>query len=597
MITFEGYIVIAVLLFIILCLYNNWIGAGFTFTIGIAVLGVFRILSPVEILSGFANEQIAVVVMLFLLGDIIRKTGVLDNLFRRTFAKIHTYRRFKVRMLFMVAGISAFLNNTPLVAIMIPYVNAWCKKNNVAPSKLLIPLSYAAILGGTATLLGTSSNLLVAGMVAEQKLGVNIEPLQIFDFSFVGVPMMILGVLYLVLFSGRLLPENADVIQNLEQQSREYIAEVRIVNGGEFHGKTIEEAGLRNLKGLFLVEILRNEQSIKPVSSFTRLKENDILLFAGETQSITEMVESRSGLQLAQIGMYARKTQTSIVEVVISYNSTLVSKTAKEINFRSRFDAAIIAIHRNGERVSGKLGEVKLAAGDVLLLLTGEDFNPLTKETQEFYIISRLQEFNKQPVYKQVLLIGGILFSIIASALGFVKLFTALIILLLLIMLTKMVSPKDVVKSIDFNLIVILALSLALGTAMIKSGVASSFAEASFKVFKPFGIVGVLVGIFIITNILTSLLANAAAVAIVFPVALSMAFDLGINAKPFVLIVAFAGAAAFLTPIGYQTNLMVYGPGGYNFRDFMRVGLPLSLLFMVVSVLGLILQYNIRLYD
>ena len=597
MITFEGYIVIAVLLFIILCLYNNWIGAGFTFTIGIAVLGVFRILSPVEILSGFANEQIAVVVMLFLLGDIIRKTGVLDNLFRRTFAKIHTYRRFKVRMLFMVAGISAFLNNTPLVAIMIPYVNAWCKKNNVAPSKLLIPLSYAAILGGTATLLGTSSNLLVAGMVAEQKLGVNIEPLQIFDFSFVGVPMMILGVLYLVLFSGRLLPENADVIQNLEQQSREYIAEVRIVNGGEFHGKTIEEAGLRNLKGLFLVEILRNEQSIKPVSSFTRLKENDILLFAGETQSITEMVESRSGLQLAQIGMYARKTQTSIVEVVISYNSTLVSKTAKEINFRSRFDAAIIAIHRNGERVSGKLGEVKLAAGDVLLLLTGEDFNPLTKETQEFYIISRLQEFNKQPVYKQVLLIGGILFSIIASALGFVKLFTALIILLLLIMLTKMVSSKDVVKSIDFNLIVILALSLALGTAMIKSGVASSFAEASFKVFKPFGIVGVLVGIFIITNILTSLLANAAAVAIVFPVALSMAFDLGINAKPFVLIVAFAGAAAFLTPIGYQTNLMVYGPGGYNFRDFMRVGLPLSLLFMVVSVLGLILQYNIRLYD
>ncbi|MBE0663705.1 MAG: SLC13 family permease [Bacteroidales bacterium] len=597
MITFEGYVVIAVLVFITLTLYNNWIGAGFTFTIGIAVLGVFRILTPVEILGGFANEQIAVVAMLFLLGDIIRKTGVLDGLFRRTFAKIHTYRRFKVRMLFMVAGFSAFLNNTPLVAIMIPYVNAWCKKNNVAPSKLLIPLSYAAILGGTATLIGTSSNLLVAGMVADQKLGVNIEPLQIFDFSFVGVPMLILGVLYLIFFSGRLLPENADVIQNLEQQSREYIAEVRIANGGEFHGKTIEEAGLRNLKGLFLVEILRNDQSIKPVSSYTRLKEHDVLLFAGETQSITEMVESRSGLQLAQIGMYARKTQTAIVEVVISYNSTLVSKTAKEINFRSRFDAAIIAIHRNGERVSGKLGEVKMVAGDVLLLLTGEDFNLMSKDTPEFYIISRLQEFNKQPVYKQVLLIGGIVLSIVASALGFVKLFTALILLLLLIMLTKMVSPKDVVKSIDFNLIVILALSLALGTAMIKSGVASSFAEASFKIFKPFGIVGVLVGIFIITNILTSLLANAAAVAIVFPVALSMAFDLGINAKPFVLIVAFAGAAAFLTPIGYQTNLMVYGPGGYNFKDFMRVGLPLSLLFMVVAVFGLILQYNLRLYD
>jgi di/tricarboxylate transporter len=597
LITFEGHIVIAVILFLIISLYSGWIGAGFTFTIGIAVLGVFRILTPTEILSGFANEQIAVVVLLFLLGDIIRKTGVLDNIFMQTLAKQTDFRRFKLRMLLMVSGFSAFLNNTPLVAIMIPYVNAWAKKNDVAPSKLLIPLSYAAILGGCITLIGTSSNLLVAGMVADQKLALDIEPIHIFDFSLVGIPMALIGVFYLMVFGDKLLPVNKDPIKNLEMQSREYIVEVRISNGEEFHGKSIEEAGLRNLKGLFLVEILRGEQSIKPVSSYTRLRENDVLLFAGETESITEMIEARSGLQLAQIGMYARKAQTAIVEVVVSYNSTLVSKTAKLVNFRSRFDAAIIAIHRNGERVSGKLGEVQIVAGDVLLLLTGQDFNSLSKDTQEFYVISRLQEFKKQPAYKQVLLIGGILIAITASALGFIKLFTALVLLLLLILMTKMVSPKDVAKSIDFNLIIILALSLALGTAMIKSGVAASFADASFKVFKPFGIIGVLVGIFLITNILTSLLANAAAVAMIFPVAISMAVELGINAKPFVLIVAFAGAAAFLTPIGYQTNLMVYGPGGYNFRDFMRVGLPLAVLYMIVAVLGLIYQYDIRLYD
>jgi di/tricarboxylate transporter len=596
LLTLEGYIVIAVILFIILSLYNNWIGAGFTFTIGIAVLGIFRILTPAEILSGFANEQIATVVLLFLLGDIIRKTGVLDGIFRATFEKTNSIRKFKVRMLFMVAGFSAFLNNTPLVAIMIPYVNAWCKKNNFSPSKLLIPLSYAAILGGCATLIGTSSNLLVAGMAAEQQALLNIEPVHIFDFSFVGVPMIMLGIVYLVFFSGKLLPENKDVIENLELQSREYIAEVRITEGAEFQNKTIEEAGLRNLKGLFLVEILRNNHSIKPVRSYTRLREEDILLFAGETSSITEMIESRSGLQLAQIGMYARKAQTAVVEIVISYNSNLISKTAKEINFRSRYDAAIIAIHRNGERVSGKLGEVKLVAGDVLLLLAGKDFQTLTTDTHEFYVINLLQEFIKQPAYKQVILIGGIVSSIIAAALGFVKLFTALVILLLLILMLKMVSPKDVVKGIDFNLIIVLALSLALGTAMIKSGVAASFADASFKVFKPFGIVGVLVGIFLITNILTSLLANAAAVAIVFPVAVSMAVELGINAKPFILIVAFAGAAAFLTPIGYQTNLMVYGPGAYKFKDFTRAGLPLALLYMVVAVLGLIYQFDISLY-
>jgi di/tricarboxylate transporter len=596
MITTEGYIVIAVIVFLIVSLYLNKIGPGFTFSIGIAVLGVFRIITPGEILSGFANEQIAVVVLLFLLGNIIRKTGVLDNVFLQTLIRIQSFRKFKVRMMFMVAGFSTMLNNTPLVAIMIPYVNTWCRKNNVAPSKLMIPLSYAAILGGCATLIGTSSNLLVAGMYADHPVSAKAGQLQIYDFSFVGISMLIIGVGYLLLFGNRLLPSRVDVIKTLELQQREYIAEVRITSGDDFHGKTIEEAGLRNLKGLFVVEILRNEQSIKPVSPSTRLQENDILLFAGETESITEMVDAGSGLQLAQIGMYAKKDQTAFVEVVISYNSTLVSKTAKEINFRSRFDAAIVAIHRNGERVSGKLGQVRLAAGDVLLLLTGEDFTPLSKDSQDFYIINRLQEYKKQPLFKQITLLGGIVVSIAASMLGLVKLFTALLLLLLLIFALKMVSPKDIAKSIDFNLIIILALSLALGTAMINSRVAATFADATFNVFKPFGIVGVLLGIFLITNILTSVLANAAAVAIVFPIAISMAAELSINPKPFVLIVAIAGAASFMTPIGYQTNLMVYGPGGYNFRDFFRIGLPLSLIYMIVAVLGLIYQFDIHLY-
>jgi len=373
-------------------------------------------------------------------------------------------------------------------------------------------------------------------------------------------------------------------MNKVASQNREYIAEVRIANGEEFHGKTIETAGLRNLKGLFLVEIVRGEQSIKPVSPATRLMENDILLFAGETTSITEMVAARTGLQLAQIGMYAKKSQTSIVEVVVSHNSTLISKTAKETNFRSRYDAAIVAIHRNGERVTGKIGEVPLVAGDVLLMLTGEDFQTLIKDSQDFYLISKLQEFKRQPLYKQVVLLGGFVLAILASVIGLVKLFTALL-----------VSPKDIGKSIDFNLLIILALSLALGTAMVNSGIATQFAHFSFKIFKPFGIVGILIGIFIITNLLTSVLANAAAVAIVFPIALTMAVDIGVDPKPFILIVAFAGAASFLTPIGYQTNLMVFGPGGYHFKDFIKIGLPLTILYMIVAVLGLVYQFNIHL--
>jgi di/tricarboxylate transporter len=595
MITFEGYIVIAVLFFLMVSLYVNKIGPGYSFMIGIAILGIFRVLTPAQILAGFANEQVAIIIMLLLLGNIIKTSGVLDGFFERTFAKTKSYKMFMGKMLLMISSFSALMNNTPLVAILMPYTISWSKRNGISPSKLLIPLSYAAILGGCATMIGTASNLLVAGMVANQNVIHDLEPLNIFDFSPVGIPMAVAGIIYLVFFGNKLLPDRSDVIKNLENQSREYIAEVRIANGGEFHGKTIEKAGLRNLKGLFLVEIVRGEHSIKPVSPNTRLMENDILLFAGETESITEMIAARSGLQLAQIGMYAKKAQTSMVEVVVSHNSTLISKTAKEINFRSRFDAAIIAIHRNGERVTGKIGEVQLVAGDVLLMLTGEDFQTLVKDSQDFYLISRLHEFKRQPLYKQLILLGGLILAIAGSVLGIFKLFTALLILLLLIFSLRMVSPKDIAKSIDFNLLIILGLSLALGTAMVESGIATQFSHFSFKIFKPFGIIGILIGIFIITNLLTSLLANAAAVAIVFPIALTMAIDIGVDPKPFILIVAFAGAASFLTPIGYQTNLMVFGPGGYHFKDFIKIGLPLTILYMIVAVLGLVYQFKIHL--
>lgn len=592
----QAYIVIAVIIFLIVSLYFNKIGPGFTFMIGIAVLGITRVITPSEILAGFANEQIAVIVLLLLLGDIIRKSGILDRMFEKAFADTKSYKGFMAKMIAMVAGFSAFLNNTPLVAIMMPYVSNWSKKNNIAPSKLLIPLSYAAILGGCATLIGTSTNLVVAGMVTDQYMVQGLEPLQIFDFTLVGSIMIVLGSAYLIIFGNKLLPSKKDAIDNLETQDREYIAELRIINGNEFDGKTVEEAGLRNLKGLFLVEILRGEQSIKPVKPITRLHKNDIMLFAGETDSISEMVAAHSGLQLAQIGMYAKKAQTALIEVVVSYNSTLISKTAKEVNFRGRFDAAIVAIHRNGERVSGKLGEVKLAAGDVLLLISGQDFKQRALDTHDFYVISQLREYKKQPLYKQLVLIGGTLLAITFSAMGFIKLFTAILSLVLLITLLRMVSPKDIAKGIDFNLILIIALSLALGTAMIKSGVAEVFANAAFNIFKPFGIVGVLVGIFAITNLLGSFITNKAAVALIFPVAVSMALELGINPKPFVLTVAFAGAASFLTPIGYQTNLMVYGPGGYNFKDFFKIGLPLTILYMIITVLGLVYQYDIKLY-
>jgi len=591
--TIDGYIVALVVLFLIISLYINKIGSGLTFLIAIAILGTTGILTPQEMIAGFANEQIAIVVMLLLIGEIVRKAGILDAMFARIFSRTTTYRGFISKLMILVSGFSAFLNNTPLVAILMPYTRSWSKKNKIAPSKLLIPLSYAAILGGSATLIGTSTNLVVAGMVADQKIIPDLAPLEIFDFSPVGVTMIILGIGYLMLFGNKLLPDIKSRVTAAEGGNREYFAEAKIVNGTEMKGKTVDEAGLRNLQGLYLVEIIREGNSISPVTPHTILKQNDHLLFAGATETIADMVEDHKGFELEYADRLNPSHTNNIVEVVVSYNSSLIGRTAKEIQFRGRFNAAIIGIHRNGEKLSGKIGNVKLEAGDLLLLITGADFRQRVADSGDMYALTNLREIKKVPFAKQALLIGGIILAAIASTIGIVKLFTAILLLLILVVVSNLITPKEIIKSIDFNLIFIIALSLALGTAMLKTGIADSIADTFLSIVKPFGVIGVLAGIFLLTNLLGSFITNKAAVAILFPVALNLALNMGLNPKPFILTVAFAGAASFLTPVGYQTNLMVFGPGGYHFKHFFKIGWPLTLIYLIVTVFGLILQFNL----
>ncbi len=593
--TIQGIIVLLVIAFIIVSLYVNYIGPGLTFIIGIAILGLTKILTPGEILSGLANEQIAVIVMLLILGDIIKRSSVIDNIFYKAFEKAKTYRQFMMRMTLMVSGFSAFLNNTPLVALMMPFVNDWSKKHGVSASKLLIPLSYAAILGGCSTLIGTSTNLVVNSLVVDQQIIPGLEPLNIFDFSFVGVPMIILGIAYLIAFGNKLLPDHIDITETISKNTREFIAEVRVTGKSTIDGKTIEEAQLRNLKGLFLVEILRGDEIIKPVTPQTKLSSDDILMFAGNTETISDFVTSKQGLQLSQVGMFAKLRHTELLEVVVPHNSTLISKTAKTSSFRGRFDAAIIAIHRNGERVSGKIGDVRLQAGDVLLLITGEDFAKKAAETNDIYPISKIKEFKKLPAYKSAMLIGGTLAAVILSGLGFVSLFIALLALLIILTVMGISSAKDIAKGIDFNLVLIIALSLALGTAMVKTGVANVISHYTFEMLVPFGVVAVMAGMFLLTNLMGSVITNIATVALTFPIVLTFAINSNLNPKPFILLVAFAGAANFITPIGYQTNLMVYGPGRYKFTDFLRIGFPLAIMYMIVAVAGLIWQFDLRL--
>ena len=590
----QQIIVLLVILFMIVSLYKSYFGSGFTFIIGISVLGITGVLTPKEIMSGFANEQLAVIVLLLLIGEVIRKSTLIDNMFNRFFKRTFTYKKFLFKLIFPVSALSALINNTPLVAIMMPYVYNWGKRNNISPSKLLIPLSYAAIFGGTATLIGTSTNLVVNGMVAEQNVFPLFRSLNVFDFAPVGLTMIAFGGVFLVLFSDKLLPDKQDIAEEVALHSREYIVEVRVGKGSSYHNKTIEQAKLRNLKGLFLVEIIRGQEKISPVTPQTVVKVNDLLVFAGNTTTIADMVQGNNMLQPAHLGMFSKRTKTELLEIAIAPNSSLVSKTVRESNFRARFDAAILAIHRNGERISGKIGDVKLIAGDLLLLITGEDFEQRTIDNKDFYVINKVRKINKIPTSESVLILGGLIVSVILSALKIVPLFTSLLVFVIVLLLTKIASPKELYKGINYNLILIIALSIALGEAMIKTSIASDMSRLILGLLRPYGVIVLLTGLFLLTNLLASIITNIGAAAIVFPIAISLANQLALNPKPFVLLVAFAAAGSFITPIGYQTNLMVYGPGGYSFRDFFRIGLPITLLFMVITVVGLTLQFGLK---
>ncbi len=591
MLNFDIIIVFLVILFILIALYKELIGPAFTFLIAVVILGVAGILTPKEMLHGFANEQIIVIMLLLLIGNIIRKTRVVEVIFDKIFKKATTYRGFLGRMIVLIAGFSAFLNNTPLVAVMMPYVHSWRKRHNVSPSKLLIPLSYAAILGGCSTLIGTSTNLIVNGLLADQEIIPGLPTLEMFDFVHVGLPMIGIGFLFLLFFANRLLPSNPDTLSEFTSHKREYMVEAVVEAGSPLIGKSVEEAGLRNLKSLFLVEIIRENAEMRAVSPNVIIEASDMLLFAGETEMVAEMVDSNMGLVLPSMDKHNGSGNKEIVEIVVSHNSHLINKTAKQADFRSKYDASIIAIHRNGERVSGKLGQVRLKAGDVLLLMAGSDFTSRVAEMQDFYLISKVKDIHDFEWYKVAVLLGGIVLAIALNALKVVSLFKALLVLLIIFSAMKIASIKDVKKGFDYNLYVIIALALALGKAMINTGMADFVSGILINVFMPLGNVGMLVGIYLITSIMAAYITYTAAVAIVFPVSLTMAVNLGLDPMPFILIVAFAAAANFITPHGYQTNLMVYGPGGYTYRDFFKIGLPLTIIFMIVTVSILSIMY------
>ncbi|MGB3587715.1 MAG: SLC13 family permease [Tunicatimonas sp.] len=588
----QQIITLGSILLLFVAIYREWVRPAVGFLGIVLGLVLLQIITPQQMLMGFSNESIASVVLLVVLSSALGKNFQIESFIDRFYhlGKRDTplgYRGFLLRMMVQVAALSSFVNNTPVVALMTPYVFNWGRKYNVSPSRLLIPLSYATIMGGMITLVGTSTTLVLNGFMISNGVG-GISGLSLL---LIGGTVCVLGILFIVLVGYRLLPNHEDILNKFKENRREYLVETALERSSPMIGKTVNEAGLRNLRGMYLVEIIRAKQVISPVEPREKLQKSDVLIFAGATEFIFDLTSNGRGLVLPQYDKTKKRDAVKVIEAVVGAHSNLIGYTAKEIDFRRRYDAAIVAIHRNGERLSGKIGEIKLRQGDLLLLYAGRDFRNRVDLYRDIFIVTQVKEFLQPKRKKTLLFLVAVFASIGALLVGFVSLFTALLLIFAAMVGLKMITLADVKRDVDVNMVGILVFSLALGQAMITTGSGELLAQQILNVTASLGPMAVLASLLVITTILTSFITNVGAVSIMFPLAYAVSNTLQIDGMPLYLGIAYGASAAFLTPIGYQTNLIVYGPGGYNFRDFFRIGLPVTIIYLTTVLVMIKVLY------
>lgn len=581
-------IVIPVMIFL---LYREIIKPVMVFILAVSILLFTGVISPKEALSGFANEQIAVIFLLLIISDLIKRTAVLDYQIFRLFRTNLSYRAFMFRMSLSVSSFSAFVNNTPLVALMMPYVYDWAKRKKISPSKVLMPLSMAAIIGGTVTLIGTSTNLVVSGLATSEGL----PPLEMLSFTPIGLPVMLILVVYITFASGKLLPDRTDALTDFKEHTREYIIETKVPEGSIYVGKSLDDNKLRQLRGLYVVEVIRGNKTIAPVSPREIIQTGDILIFAGETDTVIDLMNNRKDLVPADFSDYPTNGKVDVIEAIVSPNSALINKPINTTNFRQKFDAAIIAVNRNGEKISGKVGDIELMNGDLLLLVAGKDFRKRADGSRDLYVVSKRREINHADRNMVKWLLIALVAALTLEAMDIMGLFLSLILLTSLVALAGFIRMEDVKRSLDLELMAILGLSIGIGKAISNSGLDELFARQVIAVTSPIHhTMGVILGLYLVTNVLTMFVTNAAAVAITFPIAVALGNQMGVtDFTPLLLTIAFAASADFITPFGYQTNLMVYGPGGYRFSDYIKFGAIPTIIYMISIIAGIGYWYNL----
>jgi len=570
----QGIVTLITLFSVLLALALTRVSADLVLMAALAFLLITGILGPAEALAGFGNPGVITIATLYVVAAGLKETGAVQWIARLLLGHPKTEKGAQLRMILPTGILSGFMNNTAVVAMFIPAIQAWAQRLGIPASKLLLPLSYAAILGGTCTLIGTSTNLVVDGML-QSNLGIH---LGLFELAWVGVPLFFVGGTFLVLFASRILPDRGGVAEDLDLV-REYGVEVEVVGPGPLVGKTISEAGLRALSYGYLTEIDRGGRLITAVEPDRVMQSGDRLYFVGAPECASELRRIQ-GLKPANGSVHKMDVanhQRCLVEVVLGPEFPALNKTIRDSQFRTHFSAVILSLSRDGRRVPGKLGDITFRLGDTLLLEASHQFVEHYRFRKDFLLVSALNDSTPPDFHKAPRALAILGLMVLASASGLLQIMEAAFLAAGAMIVSGCITSSRARRSVDLPVLVVIAASFALGNAMTVTGAAAWVAGGllGFGELSPWVALAL---IYFLTAAFTEMITNNAAAVLMFPIALAVSQQLGVNFLPYAIAVMFAASASFITPLGYQTNLMVFGPGRYRFGDYVRIGLPLSLL-------------------
>ena len=581
-INYEAIITLIVIIAVVVALIRDFARPELVLVGAVGFLLFTGVLSPETAFQGFASPAVFTIGALYVVAAGVQRTEALRAIDTYLLPGKGRLQGGLIRLMGVTAFLSAFLNNTPIVAMLVPRIQEWSQKTKIPSSKLLIPLSYAAIIGGMATLIGTSTNIVVSELLVSE----GYEGLSMFDLSWVGVPAAFVVLIYFVLIGYKLLPSHGNIGDSFEDGLKDCLFELKVGNESELAWKSVEESGLRSLGGAYLAHVQRG-QHIIPATPTETLMPGDTLLFTGNASALSELLETPGLVRGTDPldDVHDHHMTLPLFEAVVAKTSSMVGKTLKDIRFRERFQGIVLGIQRQDDKVRAGVGRIPLQAGDLLVIEAKNGFDKRWNQNRDdFYLVAPRSPQKKKPLTRRAPIALIILsLMVMAFATQIIPLVTAAMVAALAMILTRCVRGGEARMSINFSVLAVIGAALGLGKAVELSGLANVVAEGIVFVsagMYPIVIIGI---IYLVTNLLTEMMTNQAAAILMVPVGIAIGQDLGIDLEAIAVTISIAASASFMTPFGYQTNLMVMAAGGYRFTDYTRAGFPVSLIVMTVT--------------